>query len=77
MPEMKKAPETFYGNKEGQENTIRMKFLANPMPSEGKWNIGETSVPIGASDLEGKFQSSQITESGVSLQLCFCSLTQY
>ena len=43
-----------------------MKFLANPMPTEGQWNIGEVTVPIGASDLEGNFQSSQITETGVS-----------
>ena len=42
-----------------------MKFLANPMPTEGQWSIGEVSVPIGASDVEGNFQSSQIQETGV------------
>ena len=66
MPEGKGAAETLYGNKEGESNTVRMKFLANPMPTEGQWNIGEVTVPIGASDLEGNFQSSQITETGVS-----------
>jgi len=66
MPEMKKQPEPFYNLKEGLENTIRMKFLANPAPTEGVWNIGETTVAVGASDLDGKFQSSQITETGVS-----------
>jgi len=64
MPEGKGAAETLYGNKEGESNTVRMKFLANPMPTEGQWNIGEVTVPIGASDLEGNFQSSQITETG-------------
>ena len=65
MPEGKSEVETIYGNKEGESNTIRMKFLANPMPTEGQWSIGEVSVPIGASDVEGNFQSSQIQETGV------------
>merc|ERR1712047_141076 len=64
MPEGKGAAETLYGNKDGESNTVRMKFLANPMPTEGQWNIGEVTVPIGASDLEGNFQSSQIAETG-------------
>jgi len=64
MPEGKSEVETIYGNKEGESNTIRMKFLANPMPTEGQWSIGEVSVPIGASDVEGNFQSSQIQETG-------------
>ena len=66
MPEGKAATETIYGNKDGESNTVRMKFLANPEPTEGHWNIGEVTVPIGASDLDGKFQSSQIAETGVS-----------
>jgi len=64
MPEEKSEVQTIYGNKDGESNTVRMKFLANPMPTQGQWNIGEVTVPIGASDVEGNFQSSQIQETG-------------
>jgi len=55
-----KAPEVFYGMQEGTEETIRIKFKANPKPTVGTWKIGETTVPIGASSVDSKFSSSQV-----------------
>ena len=51
--------------KEGEENDVRIKFRANPKPNMGQWKIGDISVPVGAADVENKFQSSQIID-GVS-----------
>ena len=53
--------------KEGEANNVRIKFTANPKPSAGVWTLGETTVPVGASDNENTATSSQITESGVSI----------
>ena len=66
-PENKAKTETFYGMKEGEPNTVRFKFTANPKPSSGVWTLGDKTVPVGASDTENTVQSSQITESGVSV----------
>jgi len=63
-PENKAKTETFYGMKEGEPNTVRFKFTANPKPSSGVWTLGDKTVPVGASDTENTVQSSQITESG-------------
>jgi len=59
-PDEKTKPETFYGMKEGESNTVRFKFRANPKPTSGKWMLGAKSVPIGAADTENTIQSSQI-----------------
>ena len=67
MPEVKKAPETFYGMKDGETNSVRIKFRANPKPSEGTWRIGEITVPIGAASVDNKFQSSPITDAVSSM----------
>ncbi len=65
-PDDQATPSTFYGMKEGEENDVRIKFRANPKPNMGQWKIGDISVPVGAADVENKFQSSQIID-GVSL----------
>ena len=70
-PELKGKTETFYGMKEGEANNVRIKFTANPKPSAGVWTLGEKTVPVGASDNENTATSSQITESGVSLNSNF------
>jgi len=57
-PDNKEATETFYGMKEGEENTVRIKFRANPEPSEGAWKIGEISVPVAAASIDNAFASS-------------------
>ena len=44
--------------KEGEENTVRIKFRANPEPSEGAWKIGEISVPVAAASIDNAFASS-------------------
>ena len=66
-PELKGKTETFYGMKEGEPNNVRIKFIANPEPLAGVWTLGETTVPVGGSDNENTATSSQITESGVSI----------
>lgn len=57
-PDQKGNTETFYGLKEDETNTIRIKFRANPKPSAGQWSIGETSVPVGGASIDEVFQSS-------------------
>ena len=66
-PDEKSEPETFYGMKEGESNTIQFKFRANPKPTAGVWKLGKKSVPVGASDTENTIISSPI-ENGVSLK---------
>ena len=67
-PDEKPDKQTFYGLKDGETNTVRFQFMANPKPSSGVWKIGETTVPIGAADTENTLTSSQI-EDGVSFFL--------
>jgi len=57
-----KTKETFYGLKEGEKGQARIKFRANPKPTQGQWVIGETVVPIGAGSVDSKFMSSQILD---------------
>jgi len=59
-PDEKIEPETFYGMKEGESNSVRFKFRANPKPTAGVWKLGEKSVPIGATDTENTVTSSTI-----------------
>merc|ERR1712008_324168 len=59
-PDEKTEPETFYGMKEGESNSVRFKFRANPKPTAGVWKLGEKSVPIGATDTENTVTSSTI-----------------
>jgi len=68
MPQPPKdgAKEVFYGLKEGAEGQARIKFRASPKPTEGKWIIGDTSVPIGAASVDEKFQSSAILDGDVN-----------
>lgn len=61
-PQEKSVSETFYGMKEGTSNEIRIKFRANPRPSEGQWSVGDVSVPVGASSIDQKFESSQFID---------------
>ena len=37
-----------------------MAFSANPKPTEGIWTINETTVPIGAADVNNKYISTAI-----------------
>jgi len=61
-PDEKPDKQTFYGLKDGEENTVRFQFMANPKPSAGVWKIGETTVPIGAANTENTLTSSQIED---------------
>jgi len=45
-PEAAPKKEVFYNQKIGEESIIRMKFKANPAPTEGAWTIGKTEVAI-------------------------------
>ena len=56
---------------EGTEETIRIKFKANPKPTIGTWKIGETTVPIGASSVDSKFSSSQVNPAVSTIVLLF------
>ena len=58
-PEPAPKQEVFYNQKIGQENTVMIKFKANPPPTEGTWKIGETEVPVGAD--QGSFKSGSFT----------------
>lgn len=61
-PETRKK-ETFYKMKEGQANDVRIKFRANPKPSQGVWNLGTTKVNVGTETADQKFKSSEIQDS--------------
>jgi len=54
--------------KDGETNTVRFQFMANPKPSSGVWKIGETTVPIGAADTENTLTSSQIEDGDLAGQ---------
>ena len=58
-PKSKSKEQHFYGLKEGQEETIRMKFQSNPVPTEGAWKIAgvEPEIVLGAGSVDGEFQS--------------------
>jgi len=62
-PEPAPKQEVFYNQKIGQENTVMIKFKANPPPTEGTWKIGETEVPVGAD--QGSFKSGSFTPGAV------------
>jgi hypothetical protein len=80
-PDDQATPSTFYGMKEGEENDVRIKFRANPKPNMGQWKIGDISVPVGAADVENKFQSSQIIDGDLSgeyqVKLTFTMTPEY
>ena len=63
----KAKPWVFYGLKEDHQETVRIKFKANPRPTEGKWMIGDVAVPVGGS--EADFKSTDFT-AGVNFKFC-------
>ena len=63
----KAKPWVFYGLKEDHQETVRIKFKANPRPTEGKWMIGDVAVPVGGTEAE--FTSTDFT-AGVSFKIC-------
>ena len=42
-----------------------MKFYANPKPTRGIWQLGDTELAVGAESIDKKFKSTVLTE-GVS-----------
>ena len=66
-PQEQSKEQKFYGLKEGEANTITIKFEANPMPSEGFWTMdgAENPVALGAASLDDQYIASFIKESEV------------
>jgi hypothetical protein len=58
-PKSKAKPQHFYGLKEGQSETIKMKFESNPVADSGSWRLAgiESEIAIGAASVDDKFQS--------------------
>ena len=68
-PQEQAKPQKFYALKEGQTNTISIKFEANPAPTEGFWTLdgSESPVAFGAASIDGQYTASFIEESQVKI----------